>query len=761
MKNINDKELKQMLYFDQYSRYAIIRDIINLNRVGSLKLKILDVGGIGNYLSKFLPNDDVFYLDPYLRSSDPNFIKGDGCNMTFDDECFDWVVSADTFEHIPLSKKKSFLKENIRVSKSGVVLAAPFYTKEIETIEKRVNQSFKRISKGKGHKWLEEHIKFGLPKEIMVEKFLEKANYNYQKISHNNLILWEILMNIELFCSVNYTKEIDPEIRRFNYFYNKYIYPFDFGRASYRKIYFIKKRRYLKDLNINTKELKPTILFNSINLGINALQSIYIEKVSQQEKIVRNRQILLQNKAMGILKLEKLIKHKDNLIDKKDEGMLKLEKLIKCKDNLIDEKDKKIIEMNTGYNEYKGFQNGLIWKGLMRYRKFKDSIKKILFYKSVFSLTRSKKFVVFLSHIDYLETTGGSQKYQLDEIKTLNNLSINVFGIYINVKNNRSFGLNLNTQNLDSSLAFKDIITIFKIFKLSKNLISFNIHHLLGYTEEQIKILIKLVSREYVIVYLHDIFFINYKRFIKINKYVTEIFGINVKNLINSDYSKLLDKVLSIASYIICPSKYLKNLFTDKNKGLNNKKITLVPHLKLDLYKKKLIFNHKKLRLAYLGYKSKEKGWHLFKKLTEDPCLTNLYKFYHIGSNKNERNNKMVEISYSYKENSQLVIQKLLEHEIDIVLLWSLLPESYSYTMYEAYSAGIPILTWKGSGNIAFQIINHNIYGKVFYTKAEIFNFLKDKINVKRFIKNNNKDFVSRIKHYSIFKLLYKKGNLK
>jgi len=42
---------------------------------------VLDVGGRRNLLKKFLPTDDVFYLEPFLESSDENFIKGDGCKM--------------------------------------------------------------------------------------------------------------------------------------------------------------------------------------------------------------------------------------------------------------------------------------------------------------------------------------------------------------------------------------------------------------------------------------------------------------------------------------------------------------------------------------------------------------------------------------------------------------------------------------------------------------------------------------------------------
>jgi len=263
MGNLKEEEnkLKKKYSFDQYGRYAIIRDIINKNRTDDQDFKVLDVGGRGNIMKNFLSKDKVFYLDPFVDTKDKNFIKGDGCDIPLKSKSFDWVVSADVFEHIPPKKREQFLKENIRVSKLGVVLAAPFYSKEVEQAEVNANENYKILSEGQDHPWLKEHVDNGLPKEKDVNCFLDENNYSYQKLYNNGLFLWQILISITFYRNnllagiggMNLNKILEGYYS-FNYFYNTKIFPFDCLDPSYRKIYFIKKDSHLKDLTYGGKK---------------------------------------------------------------------------------------------------------------------------------------------------------------------------------------------------------------------------------------------------------------------------------------------------------------------------------------------------------------------------------------------------------------------------------------------------------------------------------------------------------------------------
>ncbi len=278
MEEVINKELKKKLSFDLYGRYADIQRIIDCNRKEDCSFRVLDIGGRGNILKKFLLHDDVFYMDPFVESKDKNFISGDGCDIPLADNSFDWVTSADVFEHIPNEKKKAFLEENIRVSKSGIIIAAPFFSKEVERAEFTANENYKKFTSGNDHLWLKEHIEYGLPKEDYIENFLTENRLEFQKIHNNGLLLWEGLIGLSFFTEVINDKEINQEMRALHEFYNNKIYPFDSSEPSYRKIYFIKKDSNLLDVEQKEMEIDHSLLSEIINKTLNIMAMIYMRK---------------------------------------------------------------------------------------------------------------------------------------------------------------------------------------------------------------------------------------------------------------------------------------------------------------------------------------------------------------------------------------------------------------------------------------------------------------------------------------------------
>lgn len=215
--------------FDQYQRYNNVRLVVESLRPAGRPLRILEVGANEHRnLEKFLPGDDILYLDielPEHLRSDPRYILGDATAMDYEDGAFDVIVALDVFEHIPSDRREAFLAELYRVSARFAVITAPFQHREVEEAEIRTNAVYRALYHA-DFRWLAEHRENGLPKLDELETFLNKREWSCQIWRHGNLELWERLQAIHLVAAGNpalweYRTEIDR-------YYNRYLFDFDY-----------------------------------------------------------------------------------------------------------------------------------------------------------------------------------------------------------------------------------------------------------------------------------------------------------------------------------------------------------------------------------------------------------------------------------------------------------------------------------------------------------------------------------------------------
>jgi|GEM_PF-4936063 len=205
------------------------------------------------------------------------------------------------------------------------------------------------------------------------------------------------------------------------------------------------------------------------------------------------------------------------------------------------------------------------------------------------------------------------------------------------------------------------------------------------------------------------------------------------KQQVYSKHSKLfaLDNVTLIA-----PSENTKNIFM-KSFNFSPSKIEVILHqtFEHENFTRTMDVNSK-VKIAYVGYKNKYKGWEQFKQLYSK--FQGKYEFYCFGLN-DEVIDGIHYIDVSFIEDGELaMVRKLQEYEIDIAFLWSTWPETYSYTYYESYAAGCFIVTHEFSGNIADQVrLNQN--GLVLSELSEFEAFLLDENNVRISIQESSK----------------------
>jgi len=226
--------------FDQFQRYKHASELIEVVRENNNVYSILEVGANEHKnLERFLPNDKITYLDiivPDKLKGDPTYIQGDATEMPLNNEQFDFIIALDVFEHIPQTKRISFLNELRRVSRFGFILGAPFNTEGVTESEHRASTYFKTLY-GYEYPWLEEHFINKLPEKNEVSDYFTSKDWNHINFSHGSLEIWEKMTKLHFLAA---GREALYDFRfTIDEYYNNYIYSSDYNGPCYRNFFFV------------------------------------------------------------------------------------------------------------------------------------------------------------------------------------------------------------------------------------------------------------------------------------------------------------------------------------------------------------------------------------------------------------------------------------------------------------------------------------------------------------------------------------------
>jgi hypothetical protein len=81
---------------------------------------------------------------------------------------------------------------------------------------------------------------------------------------------------------------------------------------------------------------------------------------------------------------------------------------------------------------------------------------------------------------------------------------------------------------------------------------------------------------------------------------------------------------------------------------------------------------------------------------------------------------KWVNVSVSM-DNRFAMVEALKDNKIDVAFLWSLCPETFSFTLYESLAAGCFAVTNKDSGNIQSYLKQNTKRGLVLENEESLF----------------------------------------
>jgi len=231
--------------FDLYSRYKVSSDIINRLRTKDI-LKIADVGGNTNILSRLLPEDEVCTLNK-INYGLPNQVIGDIRKVDLPNNHFDVVLSLDTLEHIREEDRIAAIKEMLRISREFAILGFPFKNASI-VINEGVAARFYNALFKKDHIYLKEHAENSLPSADLISLFLNKSKKSHEIIKNTDLNIW-LLLTIVGFYAENQYRFYQPYKELCRYF-NEHLYELG-NDPPYRKIFVISKRHKIRKIRSN------------------------------------------------------------------------------------------------------------------------------------------------------------------------------------------------------------------------------------------------------------------------------------------------------------------------------------------------------------------------------------------------------------------------------------------------------------------------------------------------------------------------------
>lgn len=165
---------------------------------------------------------------------------------------------------------------------------------------------------------------------------------------------------------------------------------------------------------------------------------------------------------------------------------------------------------------------------------------------------------------------------------------------------------------------------------------------------------------------------------------------------------------------MVAPSKFVEDFY---RRCFPDLKVITVPHqVSVGQYHRPLNKNSN-IKVAFIGYANKTKGWEEFEKAIKDSDDDRIV-YMHYGKG-GESNKSITHVIVDTARDPDDMVDSLRRDQIDICVLWSIVPETYSYTYNECTMAGAYILTNIRSGNIA-ESVKQNKTGSVLNDTDEL-----------------------------------------
>ncbi len=335
-----------------------------------------------------------------------------------------------------------------------------------------------------------------------------------------------------------------------------------------------------------------------------------------------------------------------------------------------------------------------------------------------------KRIVLTISYGNYVQGKGGTDKVIKAHQEILNGRDISVIHLFrassigekIKIQRNDVWRLLLDGEDCGLFSTNEVINTIYMLNNEDCDILDIFIHHLKNIQIEQLSRILQNIDCN-IYFYLHDYFTVcpasglineqgifcnsdkpnesKCKECTYFNKSTLDRLE-DINNLFNTFKERFT---------FVAPSEVAKNVWVKTYPDFESRTIVIY-HQKLVgqyLNNKSEKKDGEPLNVAFVGYQRPLKGWDIWFDAVKNIYNSVNYKFFQFGT-VNTHVDYIEEVEVDFTKNLDSMIIQLRNNDIDVAVLWSLWPETYSYTFYEAKSANAFILTNNKSGNIAYQV---------------------------------------------------------
>lgn len=132
------------------------------------------------------------------------------------------------------------------------------------------------------------------------------------------------------------------------------------------------------------------------------------------------------------------------------------------------------------------------------------------------------------------------------------------------------------------------------------------------------------------------------------------------------------------------------------------------------------------IKIAFLGHPAHHKGWNTFVRLIDEFKHDVRYQFVHLGSSRVISSGCEFENVSVLRDGPSAMKSALARHQIDVALLWSIWPETFSFVAHEALAAGCSIFTHCDSGNIA-RLAQQDARHIVFESESSLVELMRER----------------------------------